>query len=89
LGAVGDINISHRQGIKDFGGSSPADSIRQVVVANQEEDRDATGGETIDSFGKFPLVSLGWLTAPVGIATEEDKVYPVLHGIIYHLVKSV
>jgi hypothetical protein len=56
------------------------------MIANQEKDRDTTGGETIDSFGKFPLVSLGWLAAPVGIATEEDKVYPVLYGKINHLV---
>ncbi|MBA7557004.1 hypothetical protein ES705_49733 [subsurface metagenome] len=42
--AVGDINIFDCQGIKDFGGGSPTYGIGQVVITDEEEDRDTTGG---------------------------------------------
>ncbi|GAH69424.1 unnamed protein product, partial [marine sediment metagenome] len=40
------------------------------------------------AFGKFPLLSLAGLTTLIGVTAEEDKVYPVLPGIIYNLVKG-
>ncbi|MBA7698401.1 hypothetical protein ES703_107078 [subsurface metagenome] len=33
-GAVGDIDVFHRQGIENFGGGGFADSVGQVVVAD-------------------------------------------------------
>ena len=44
---VRDINIFDGQGIKDFSGGSPADSVGQVVVANEEEDGDAVGSQAV------------------------------------------
>ena len=88
LGAVGDINIFHRQGIEDFGGGSPADGVGQVVVTDEEEDGDTAGRQAVYAPGKLPLLGLARLTALIGIATEEDKVYLVFQGIVYHLVKG-
>jgi len=88
IGAVRDINIFDGQSIKNLGGGRPTYSVRQVVVANEEEDRDAISGQEVNSFGKFPLLGLGRLTALVGIAAEEDKVYLIFQGIVYNLVKN-
>ena len=86
--AVGDINILNRQGIEDFGAGRPADSVGQVVVADQQEDGDAVAGQLVYAFGKLPLLGLARLTALVGVTAEEDQVYPVFQGIIYHLVEG-
>ena len=88
VGAVGYINILDGQSIKNLGGGSPADSIRQVVVADEEEDGDAIGGEAVNALGELSLLGLGGLTALIGIAAEEDKVDFVFQGIIDHLVQS-
>ena len=88
VGAVGDINILDGQGIKNLGGGSSADSIRQVVVADEEEDGDTVGGETIDAFGELSLLGLGGLTALISVTAEKDKVNLVLQGIIDYLVQS-
>jgi hypothetical protein len=85
---VRDINIFDRQNIKDFGGSSPTYGVGQVVVANEEEDWDAAGGQAIYAFGKFPLLSLTWLTSLIGITAKENKVYLVFQGIVNNLVKG-
>jgi hypothetical protein len=58
------------------------------VVADEEEDGDTAGGQPVNALGKFPLMSLARLTTLIGITAEEDKVYPVLQGIVYHLVKG-
>ncbi len=86
--AVRDINIFHRQGIKDFSGGRPPYGVRQVVVTDEKEYRDATGGQTIKALGKLSLLGLARLTALVGITAEEDEVYPVLQGVVNHLVKN-
>ena len=86
--AVGDVNIFNGQGIKDFGAGSSADSVGQIVVTDEEEDGDTTGGQAINAFGKLPLLSLARLAALIGITAEENQVYPVFQGIIYHLVEG-
>ena len=88
VGAVGDINILDGQGIKNLGGGSPADSVGQVVIADEEEDGDAIGGEAVNALGELSLLGLGGLTALIGITAEEDKVNLVFQGIIDHLVQS-
>ncbi len=67
---------------------SLADSIRQVVVANKEEDGNTTGGQPVNALGKLPLMSLARLTTLIGITAEEDEVYSVLQGIVHNLVKG-
>ena len=51
------------------------------MVTDEEEDRDTIGGQAINAFGKFPLLSLARLTTLVGIAAEEDKVYLIFQGV--------
>ena len=86
--AVGDINVFNRQGIEDFGGSGSANSVGQVVVADEEEDGDTTYGQQVYAFGKFPLLGLTGLTTLISVTTEENKVYLIFQCIVYHLVKS-
>ncbi len=88
FGAIGDINIFDRQGIKDFDSGSSTYGIRQVMVANEEEDGDTAGGQAIDASGKFPLLSLARLTTLIGITTEENEVYLIFQGVVYDLVKG-
>ena len=71
---IGDIDIFNSQSIEDFSGGRPTYGVGQVVVANEEEDWDAAGGQAIDALGKFPLLGLAWLTTLIGIAAEENKV---------------
>ncbi len=59
------------------------------MVADEEKDRDTAGGQAIDAFGKFPLLSLGRLTTLIGVTTKEEQVYLLFKGIVYHLVKGV
>ena len=77
IGAVGNINIFNGQGIKDFGAGCSADSVGQVVVTDQQEDGDTTGGQAINASGELPLLSLARLTTLVGVTAEENQVYPV------------
>ncbi|MBA7668118.1 hypothetical protein ES703_76222 [subsurface metagenome] len=58
------------------------------MIAGEEKDRDATGGQAVNALGKFSLLGRAWLTTLVGITTEESQVNPVLQSIIYHLVKG-
>ena len=58
------------------------------MVTHEEEDGDTTGGQPVNAFGKLPLLSLTRLAALIGITAEEDKVYPVLQGIVHNLVKG-
>ena len=78
VGAVGDVNIFNGQGIEDFGAGSPANGVGQVVVTDEQEDGDTTGGQLVYAFGKFPLLGLAGLTTLIGVTAEENKVYPVL-----------
>jgi len=48
------------------------------VVTDEEEDRDTAGGQLVYALGKFPLLGLARLTALIGVATEENKVYLIL-----------
>jgi len=88
VGPVGDVNIFNSQGIKDFGTGSPTYGIGQVMVTDEKEDGDTTGGQAINAFGKLSLLGLTGLTTLIGVTAEENKVYPVLPGIIYNLVKG-
>ena len=45
-------------------------------------------GKAIDAFGEFPLLGLSRFAGFVGIAAEEDEVYPVFQRIVNDLVKS-
>ncbi len=47
------------------------------MVTDEEEDGDTTGGQPINAFGKFPLLSLAGLTTLIGVTAEENKVYLV------------
>jgi hypothetical protein len=58
------------------------------VVADEEEDGDAIGGEAVNALGELSLLGLGGLTALIGITAEEDKVNLVFQGIVYNLVQS-
>ncbi len=88
FGAVRDVNIFNRQRIEDFSGSSPAYSVGQVVITDEEEDRDTAGGQPVYALGKLPLLGLARLTTLVGITAEEDKVYLISQSIVYNLVKG-
>jgi hypothetical protein len=58
------------------------------VIAYKEKDRNVTGRQAPDAPGKFPLLCLARLTALISITAKENKVYLILPGIIYNLVKS-
>jgi len=88
IGAVGDIDVFNGEGIEDFGGGSLADSIGQVVVADEEEDSDAASSETIDAPGELPLLGLARLTALVGVAAEKHEVYPIFQRVVDKLVEG-
>jgi len=74
--------------VKNFRGRSPTYGVREVVIADEEKDRDAVGGQATDALGKLPLLGLARLTTLIGITAEEDEVYAILQGIVYHLVKG-
>ena len=85
---VRDINVFHGQGIKDFSSGSSADSVGQVVIADEEENRDTAGGQAFNPSGEFPLLGLARVTALIGITTKENQVYPVFQGVICDLVEG-
>jgi len=58
------------------------------MVTDEEEDRDATGGQAINASGKFPLLGLTGLATFIGVAAEENKVYLILYGIKDNLVEG-
>ena len=58
------------------------------MIAGEEKDGDTISGQAVNAFGKLPLLSLVWLTTLISIAAEEDEVYFIFQGIIYHLVKG-
>ena len=88
IGMVGDVDLFNGQGIENLNSGSPADGVGHIVVAGKEKDGDAAGGEAVNPSGKLSLLGLARLTALVGITAEEDKVCPVLKGIVYQLVKG-
>jgi hypothetical protein len=88
MGAVGDIDIVNFKRAEDFGSGRPTDSVRQVVVADKEKDRDGILRQALYTLSKFPLLCLAGVSALVGITAEEDKVYPVSQGIVYQPVKG-
>ncbi len=58
------------------------------MIADEQEDRDTAGGQTINAQGKLPLLGLGGFATLISITTEEDKVYAILNSIVYNLVKD-
>ena len=57
------------------------------MVADNEEDRDALGGEPGDAFGELTLVRLAWVAALVRVAAEQRQVHPLGHGALDHIVQ--
>ncbi|GAI49008.1 unnamed protein product [marine sediment metagenome] len=58
------------------------------MVADKQEDGDTAGGQAFNAFGKFPLLRLARLPTLIGITTEKNKVYFIVQGVVYYLVKD-
>ena len=83
-----NVDVGHPQGVEDLDGGGAANGVGQVVVADQQEGRDAGLGKAGQAFGELPLLGLGRVPALVGISGEQHQVYVFGQGIFNHLVEG-
>ena len=59
------------------------------MISYQEEGWDSGFGQTDYSLGELPLVSLGRIATPIGVAAEEGEVHTGLDSAVDHLIEGV
>jgi hypothetical protein len=87
LEAITDVDVGHLQSLKDFHCGGPAYGVGKVVVPHQHEGRYAGIGESREAPGELPLVSLGRITAFVGVSGQQHQVNSLVESAIDYLIQ--
>ena len=76
------------EGVVNLDGRGLSQSVRKVVVADQEKHLDSRIGKPSYSLGKLPLLSLLGLPALEGVTCKDHQINAVGQGIFHQLVES-
>ena len=80
-------HAAHVQRREDVERRRPRRRVRDVVVARQQEDRDAAPHQRRQPPRELPLVRLRRVPALVRVPRDEHQVRPVLRRVVHHLVE--
>jgi hypothetical protein len=84
---IGDRDPFDGQGLEDLDRVRAPSSRRNVVVAGQDDDRQAGAADAVDALGELALVGRVWDAAFVNIAGDQDDVHALGQAIIDRLVQ--
>ena len=83
------MHVGHVQRVEYLQRRGPANDVRRVVIAHQQEYRNAGAGKLRHATRELPLVRLGRVAALVRVAAEEHQVDGVIDGVVHQLIVSV
>src|ERR1035437_1560624 len=83
----GYIDVPDGEGIEYIDRGRAVKSVVQVVVADEQKDRDTTRCQVGNTLRKLALLGLAGLPAFVGVAAEEHKVNAVIKSVVDQLVE--